>query len=112
MTTTNKLPVQFSTAVLIKRMLIGACIGLVLMGIFLSGNYTARPEWGQYWMIRPFVIIALGGAGGAACFYFLYLLFGFEGGWKKTAAITVGVMGFIIALYLSFVLGLAGTMWH
>jgi ABC-type transport system involved in cytochrome c biogenesis permease subunit len=113
MTTTQNFTPQFQTASLIKRMLIGAGIGLALMLIFLlAADYSAQPEWGKYWMIRPLVIMTFGAAGGGACFYFLFLFFRYEGGWQKKVTLIVGIIGFIIALYLSFVLGVAGTMWH
>jgi hypothetical protein len=112
MTTTNNLPTQFETASLVKRMLIGAAIGLVLMSIFLLGVNEPQPEWGKYWMIRPLVVMLLGGAAGAGCTYFMDLYFSNFIGWKKTLIKVLNVLGFVIALYLSFVLGLAGTMWH
>ncbi len=113
MTQTNNLTVKpFNSATLIKNMLIGGTIGLVIMAIFLFGVDETKAEWGKYWMIKPYVIMTLGSAAGGACFYFLDLFFGYQSGWKKAAIIVVGVIGFIISLFLSFVLGLDGTLWN
>ena len=103
---------SFQTASLIKRMLIGAAIGLVLMSIFLAGADVNRPEWGKFWMVRPFLVIAVAGAGGGVFNYFMDLLLGYKGGWKKTLTVVISVIGLIITLYLGFVLGFVGTLWH
>jgi hypothetical protein len=113
MTNTNNISnYRFNAATLTKYMLIGAGIGLGLMALFLAGADEAKAEWGKLWMVKPLIIMPLGAAGGGACVYFLYLLFGYQGGWKKTATIVIGIIGFIIALFLSFVLGLDGTYWN
>jgi hypothetical protein len=93
-----------------KYALIGAVIGLVLISIFLMGVKHADPSWPKYWQLKPLVIVPLAGAAGGAFFYFLNN-FNLNGFWLKLAARIVGLICFIIALWLGTVLGLDGTLW-
>ena len=99
------------SALLGKRMIIGAAIGLTLITIFLLMAGTPNPAWGKFWMIRPLIIVALAGACGGV-FYHLLDNFRNQGGWKKIAANVLSVIVFIIGLWLGTVLGLNGTMWN
>ncbi|WP_421941290.1 hypothetical protein [Pedobacter sp.] len=111
MTQRNNLPAKsVNPASLSKRMLIGAAIGLTLIGIFLYGVNDAKPEWGKFWMIRPLLMVPFAGAMGGL-FYYIMDHISYKGGWRKILAIVVSVIGFIIALWLGAVLGLDGTLW-
>ncbi len=113
MTTTNKLTSRpIDKASLTRRMLVGAGIGLVLITVFLSANKASSPEWGKFWMIRPLIIVPLAGAGGGLGTYFMEYLLGYQGGWSKIIAVLLSIIGFVIALWLGTVLGLAGTLWN
>ena len=94
-----------------KPMLIGAAIGLMLISIFVFGVDDPNPEWGKFWRIRPLIITPLAGAMGGLFFYFMNYL-GSRGSFNRTLAIVVGVVVFIIGLWLGIVLGLDGTMWN
>lgn len=112
MTSSKNLSISsFNYPSLIKHMLIGAGIGLFTIGLFLAGTGDYPPEWGKYWMIRPLVIVPIATAMGAAFFYFMGFLRQ-KGGWKKAASILLGIIGFIISLWLGMVLGLDGTYWN
>jgi hypothetical protein len=63
-------------------------------------------------MIRPLIITPLVAACGGACNYLVSHFLGYQGGWKRALAILIGVVGFVIALWMGIVLGLAGTLWH
>jgi hypothetical protein len=113
MTQTNNLtsrPIDKTS--LTRRVLIGAGIGLVLITFFLSAVREPRLEWGKFWMIRPLIIVPLAGAGGGLGTYFMEYLLGYQGGWSKIIAILLSIIGFLIALWLGTVLGLAGTLWN
>ncbi|RYG18765.1 MAG: potassium transporter KefB, partial [Chitinophagaceae bacterium] len=72
MTTTNNptsRPIDKNS--LTRRVLVGAGIGLVLITVFLSLNRYSKPEWGEFWMIRPLIIVTLAGAGGGLGTYFM-----------------------------------------
>jgi heme A synthase len=110
MTTSNNLPTpSINWTSMGKRMLVGATIGLVLMTIFLMGVQDPKPEWGKYWMIRPLVVISVAGAMGAAFFYFVTAMF--PTGSKRVLATILGIVVFIIGLWLGSVAGLDGTLW-
>lgn len=111
MTHENNLTQPFITPTLIKRMLIGGGIGLTFMVLFLSGANHPHPEWGEYWMIRPLVVITLAGATGAACYHKLDS-WRQQFHWNKIVTIIAGLLIFIIGLWMGTVLGLAGTLWN
>lgn len=96
---------------LVVRMLIGAGIALaVILALVLSVDQPA-PEWHKTWWVRPVVITPLAGAAGGFFFHFMYTL-GREGSWKKIVCSLIGIFGYVVALWLGTVLGLAGTMWN
>ncbi len=96
---------------LVKRMLVGAGIGLLLISLFLLSAGKPNPEWGKLWMIRPLIIVPLAGAMGGLCNYFI-VHFHNQVGVNKTIAMILSVIVFIIGLWLGVVLGLDGTMWN
>ncbi|MFD0941085.1 potassium transporter KefB [Pedobacter boryungensis] len=97
---------------LITRMLVGAGIGLALVTFFLIGNTYTRPEWGQFWMLRPLIITPLAAAGGGLGTYFMQYMLGYKGGSSKVIAVIISIIGFLISLWLGTVLGFAGTLWN
>ena len=101
----------FETPLLIKRMLVGGGVALLLMAFFLFKVKNPNPTWGTFWMLRPLIVITIAGAMGAGCTYFMNLLTS-EGGWKKILVSLLNIIGFIISLFLGFVLGLDGTLWN
>lgn len=113
MVLTNNFKAQpIRPALLGKRMLLGAGIGLILISVFLIGVKNPNPAWGKFWMIKPLIIVPLAGAGGGAFYYFINHFWGYQGGWRKAFAIVFSLVGFIIALWLGTVLGLNGTLWN
>lgn len=98
-------------APLYKRMLQGAAIALVLIILFLASADEADPAWPKFWMIRPLIIVPIAGAMGGAFHFFLDDLRS-QGGWRKTLAILLSIVGFLIALWMGTILGLDGTMWN
>lgn len=96
-------------ASLTKRMLIGAGIALVFIGIFLFGA-TANPEWSRYWILRPLVIVPLAGAFGGAFYHFMGIPRS-RGGLVKALSILFSFIGYAVIVWLGTVLGLDGTFW-
>lgn len=100
------------TGSLIKRMLIGAAIGLAIISFFVFvGGQNPPAEWGPNWRIKPLLLTPVITAIGALCFHYWIGFFKVQGG-KKVLVITLGIIGFIISVWMGIVLGLAGTMWH
>lgn len=95
----------------LKLTLIGALVGLALIVSFLSTTGTPNPAWGKYWMIRPLIIVPLAGGAGGACFYLIMSLTS-NRFWVKLMAAVLGLLVFLIGLWLGTVLGLDGTYWN
>jgi hypothetical protein len=53
---------------LAKRMMIGAAIGLVMVSFFVIVAGKGRPEWGDYWRIKPLLLTPLLGAIVGLCY--------------------------------------------
>ncbi len=111
MAQTNNSTSHPNQASLVKRMLVGAGIGLLLISLFLLSAGEPNPEWGKLWMIRPLIIVPLAGAMGGLCNYFI-VQFHSQVGLNKTIAMILSVIVFIVGLWLGIVLGLDGTMWN
>lgn len=112
MTQKNTLKVfPINSTSLVKRMLVGALIGLILISIFLSGTGDPNPEWGKLWMLRPLIIVPLAGAMGGAFNYFVSAQH-FKSDWAKILGMILSLIVFVVGLWMGSVLGLAGTYWH
>jgi hypothetical protein len=95
---------------LLKRMVLGAVTGLVIISVFVFSVDQPKPEWGKLWMIKPLIVTPLVGAIGSLIFYSISLIH-FQRSWKNIVAMIFGVIVFIVALWLGIVLGLNGTLW-
>lgn len=95
---------------LIIRMLIGAGIALAIIVALVLSVDEPHPTWHKTWWIRPVVITPLAGAAGGFFFHFMYEL-GQAGTWKKIVCSLIGIIGYVVALWLGTVLGLAGKLW-
>lgn len=101
---------QIEKPVLVRVGLIGASIALILISLLIFGVNT-RPEWGEYWRIRPLVITPLSAGLGAVLGYLVFRLAP-NFGLPKAIGLIIGFIGFVISLWLGSVLGLAGTLWN
>ena len=110
MTTKNQLHEQIFTAALIKRMITGGAVGFIFMALFLAGVDNPDPNWSKYWMARPMVVVTIAGAIGGAFVDFMHIL-RYQGGIKKLLGIILGIVGFLVILWLGSVYGLDGTLW-
>jgi hypothetical protein len=111
MTAKNNLTTQSSSsALLIKRMLISAAIGLVLVLSFVLAVKNPNPEWGQYWMIRPLIVTPLFSSLAGLGNHFLDSLRN-QGGSKKIFATILTVILYLFVLWFATIAGLGGTLW-
>ncbi len=101
-------PIDYAS--LRKRMIIGAIIALVLITAFLF-PVPGRPEWGDFWKIRPLIVVPFAGAVGGACNYILVHLSKYYC-FNKTVAYLLSFVIFIFGLWIGTVLGLVGTLWN
>ena len=102
---------QISIKSLILRMLIGACIGLLIIFLFLINVDNPKPEWGTYWRIKPLIITPLVSAIGFLSFFFKEYL-NPESYLSKLFVFIISLIAFIISLWMGIVLGLDGTLWN
>ena len=111
MTQTNQSATPANEPLLVaKPMVIGFAIALAAISFFVFGVDEPNPAWPKFWQVKPLIITPLAGAMGGLFFSFMYFLS--SRGMNRTIAILVGLVGFLIALWLGTVLGLNGTMWN
>lgn len=94
-----------------KRMVQGAIIGLILISAFLISAGQGKPEWGNWWMIRPLIIVPFAGAVGGAIYYYMDEIRS-KGGWHRIVADLISFVIFMIGMWMGSVLGLNGTYWN
>lgn len=102
-------PIHFPS--LLKAMLIGFAIGLLAISFFVFGVDEPNPNWPEFWRVRPLIVTPLTAAFGGAGFYIATNQLS-NNSIQKTAGYVVGIIGFVVALWLGIVLGLDGTMWN
>ena len=102
---------QISLKALIKRMLLGATIGLILISLLVFSVKNADPNWGNLWFVRPLIIVPLAGALGSLSFYLKDFIQP-RSMWKHVLVILLSTIAFLIALWVGIVLGLDGTLWN
>jgi hypothetical protein len=100
-----------SQASLTMRMVAGAGIGLFLISLYLLTVVEPDPVWGKFWMLRPLAFMVFAGATGGLCNH-LVMQYHRQFGIGKTLALVVRALVFIAGLFMGFVLGLDGTLWH
>jgi hypothetical protein len=101
----------FSELIFNKWVFAGSTIALGLILLFLFTAQDPDPSWPRYWMIRPLVIVPLAGAAGGAFFEAMGVLRG-KGGWYTIVGIVLGLLVYLVGLWMGFVLGLDGTWWN
>jgi len=99
------------TSALGKRMLIGAIIGLIIVGFFVIGAGNGNPEWPSNWRVKPLLLTPFLGAMIGLCFDITEPLRQING-WLGRAFWILSILGYFIGLWLSLILGLNGTMWN
>ena len=107
----NELKRPWDRTLLVKRALIGAAIGVVLVLFFVLRVDEPQASWPHLWWIRPLVITPIAGACGGIVTYFIHPSL-FKEPWQKILAIIATVIVYVVALWMGFVLGMDGTMWN
>lgn len=110
MTAQENLTATIHRGSLNKIMVQGAMIGLILISAFLISAGKGRPEWGNWWMIRPLIIVPFAGAVGGAIYYYMDQVRS-KGGWNRIVADLISIIIFLIGIWMGSILGLSGTYW-
>ena len=95
---------------LLQGALAGLFIGFFLVTLFLWKADPPKPEWGDYWQIRPFIIVPLASALGGFMALFLITRPNTSIA-AKLGLIVLALVGYIVALWMGIVLGFDGTHW-
>ncbi|THH34601.1 potassium transporter KefB [Neolewinella litorea] len=90
--------------------LVGGAIGLLLILSFVLSVDNPDPDWPRWWRVRPLIIVPLAGAAGGAAFHYLLYLRRVSR-LPAVLAIVLGILVFVVGLWLGIVLGLDGTLW-
>lgn len=100
-----------SPRALLLRMLIGAALGLLLIGLLVTGVDQPDPSWGAHWRLRPLTVTPLIAAiAGGALYVPVWLRP--QATWLRVLLWVGSGLAFIIGLWLGVVLGLDGTLWN
>ncbi len=103
-------PASEPTDSLTVRMIIGAIAGVLIACFFVFGVDDPNPAWGEYWRIRPLIIIPFAGAMGGLCNY-LIMQYRWLFGIHKVIAIIISALVALVGMWMGIVLGLDGTLW-
>lgn len=96
---------------LFRHLISGWATGLLITTLMILSADEFKPEWGEWWMLRPLIITPLAAAAGMLAFY-LKVYFKPAGTISKTAIFLISLLLFLIALWLGIVLGFDGTLWN
>lgn len=102
---------SFVTVSFVKHLVVGTTLALLLISIFLAGVKHPNPNWPAYWMVRPLVLVPVAGALGGGFFY-MVRQWGQHETWKKVVATLIGVLGYLVAVWMGTIVGLDGTLWN
>lgn len=110
MTSYTILPSTITKESLIKRMLIGAAIGLIVISTFVFSVDHPKPEWGDAWRIKPLILTPIITAIGILSFYLKDFLRP-KSQLANLLVIFISAVLFVISIWMGIVLGLNGTLW-
>ena len=90
---------------------VGAAIGLSIIGAFLYTVRNPNPLWGSYWTLRPVLSCALSGFVAGTILYIL-MSYPYRTMLWSILGKLIGFATFFGLLWVGMVAGLAGTFWH
>ena len=93
-----------------RRMLFGAIPALILISLFVF-PVEGKAEWGDFWKIRPVIVVTFAGAVGGAFYHYMDMV-RYKGGWSRVLADFISLVVYIFGLWMGTVLGLNGTLWN
>lgn len=90
---------------------VGFALALAFVGFIILSVDNPKPEWSEYWFVKPLLITPIVGAiGGALCY--LINTFSFQNSFVKLLRILISIIVLIFFIWIGTVLGLDGTLWN
>jgi hypothetical protein len=96
---------------MIKRILVGAGVGSIVVAFFLVSAGGGNPEWGNFWMIRPIIVLIFAGSMAGLCNYIIMFNHRRFNVPKILAIILSGLVS-LVGIWMGIVLGFNGTLWN
>lgn len=87
----------------------GGVIALFFILAFLLPAGNPKPQWGSYWMVKPLLLVLVSGMAGGALYYLI--ISRLSSRITKIPATVLGIIMFLVTVWLGIVLGLNGTYW-
>jgi hypothetical protein len=89
----------------------GFALALAFVGFIILSVDNPKPEWSDYWFVRPLLITPIiGGFGGASCYLINTVVI--QNSFVKLLRILFSIIVFIFFIWIGTVLGLDGTLWN
>lgn len=96
---------------LFRHLISGWAIGLLITTLLIFSADEFKPEWDEWWMLKPLIITPLAAAAGMLGFYLRNYLSP-TSGLGKITVFAISVLLFLAALWIGIVLGFDGTLWN
>jgi hypothetical protein len=94
---------------MLRISLAGALLGSLIISFFVLGVDAARPEWGRYWMLKPYIVTPLvAGLSALGSYLVIYKTLRSR---SRAAALVLSAVTYVVGLWMGIVLGLNGTLW-
>lgn len=102
---------SFNKKNLIIMISFGFAVALAFIGFIILSVNEPKPEWGEYWFLKPLIITPIMGAiGGASCY--IINTFSIKNSFIKLLRIAISIIIMVFFIWIGIVLGLDGTLWN
>lgn len=89
----------------------GFAVALAFIGFIVLSVDQPKPEWSEYWFVRPLIVTPIFGAfGGASCY--LINTLSIKNSFIKLLRILSSIIVFVFFIWMGTILGLDGTLWN
>ena len=96
---------------LLRHLISGWAIGISITTLIILSADEHKPEWGNWWMLKPLLITPLAAAAGMLAFY-LKRFFRRNSNITRIGVFLTSLLLFLLGLWMGIVLGFDGTLWN